>query len=236
MPENNEHPEEAEEHQQEQEVEKQEEEQDVEDKTAGAAYGEGDLGLDQSLTNNDAMEKAVEEQQDVAKEGEGGGEKLLGDLNGKVEEDEEEGERESATKVGSEETKEPKQDDEEEEEKEEEKQDRVVEEKETTATKKAPRRRPSSSAATEEGPPPIYTTDPKDEDYFASLSQEELEWYEELGPKAEAVAGRKVECTACHRQITNVQGNNMLRHPLLGVVLCRMCRKVGVTRWRILVM
>ncbi len=76
----------------------------------------------------------------------------------------------------------------------------------------------------EKAPPPCYELDPKDDDYFSSLSQEELEWYTDLGPKPEAVASRKTECTACHRQITNLQGSNLLRHPLLGVAVCRYCR------------
>ena len=64
----------------------------------------------------------------------------------------------------------------------------------------------------------------QDELYFASLSQEELEWYKELGPKPEAVKSKGVVCTCCFKQITGQPGQRCCRHPLLGVVMCKTCR------------
>ena len=61
-----------------------------------------------------------------------------------------------------------------------------------------------------------------DSEWFASLPKEELEWYEELGPRSER--SQSVQCTVCHKQITNLTTFNVVRHPVLGVVLCRQCR------------
>ena len=107
-------------------------------------------------------------------------------------------------------------------EKTEEEGDRAEEDKEKARNVKKKKSAPPAKEETvDRGSPPVYESDPKDEEYFATLSQEELEWYQEMGPKAEALRSRKVECTACHRQITNLNYPNLLRHPLLGVWICK---------------
>ena len=64
-----------------------------------------------------------------------------------------------------------------------------------------------------------------DDEFFAGLSQEEREWYEELGPSQEEIEDKVINCTACGKQITNEHSmNSAQRHPLLGVIVCRQCK------------
>lgn len=63
-----------------------------------------------------------------------------------------------------------------------------------------------------------------DEQYFAQLDADELAAYQSEGPSPESVAERVMTCTACFKQVTNCQGNNVQRHPCLGVPVCRACK------------
>ena len=74
---------------------------------------------------------------------------------------------------------------------------------------------------------------PPDKDYFAfEVSQEEKEWYEELGPTPASMAKKSISCMVCSKQVTNIH-TQLVRHPFLGIAMCRTCRNfyVGDGEW-----
>lgn len=65
-----------------------------------------------------------------------------------------------------------------------------------------------------------------DSEFFSLLSAEELEWYDEHGPKPEDIEDKVLHCTCCQKQVTNQDANQSAqRHPLLGVLICKPCKQ-----------
>jgi len=60
--------------------------------------------------------------------------------------------------------------------------------------------------------------------FYDSVSDEEKKFYEEEGPTMESVETMNIQCTACWKQVNHHVVNNIMRHPLLGVAVCRNCR------------
>jgi len=60
--------------------------------------------------------------------------------------------------------------------------------------------------------------------FFDSVSDEEKQFYEENGPTVDSVETMNIQCTACWKQVNHHVMNNIMRHPLLGVAVCRNCR------------
>jgi len=60
--------------------------------------------------------------------------------------------------------------------------------------------------------------------FFDSVSDEEKKFYEENGPTVDSVETMNIQCTACWKQVNHHVMNNIMRHPLLGVAVCRNCR------------
>lgn len=117
----------------------------------------------------------------------------------------------------------------------EEKEDQNVEETDSSAKEDAEQSKANGKDAAKEdapeGAPEDEDEKPKelikvipDEEFFASLSQEEREWYDELGPSQEDVDDKVIHCTSCGKQVTNESANTAQRHPLLGVITCRQCK------------
>ncbi len=82
---------------------------------------------------------------------------------------------------------------------------------------------PEVVSSTTSKPKPAFTQI-SDAEYYAALNNDELDWYAELGPKGDRVACQAVNCTACHKQITSVNANTVIRHPVLAVTVCSGCR------------
>merc|ERR1711915_467489 len=60
--------------------------------------------------------------------------------------------------------------------------------------------------------------------FYDNVSDEEKKYYEEEGPSIESIESLNVQCTACWKQVNHHVMNNIMRHPLLGVAVCRNCR------------
>ena len=63
-----------------------------------------------------------------------------------------------------------------------------------------------------------------DEEFFASLSESEIRWYNNHRTSPDELETRKIECTACFKQVNHKKNRgSTFRHPLLGVVICKSC-------------
>lgn len=60
--------------------------------------------------------------------------------------------------------------------------------------------------------------------FYDNVSEEEKKFYEENGPTVESVEKMNIQCTACWKQVNHLIMNNIMRHPELGVAVCRSCK------------
>merc|ERR1711892_1374612 len=60
--------------------------------------------------------------------------------------------------------------------------------------------------------------------FYDNVTEEEKKFYEENGPTVESVETMNIQCTACWKQVNHHVMNNIMRHPELGVAVCRSCR------------
>ena len=60
--------------------------------------------------------------------------------------------------------------------------------------------------------------------FFDSVSEEEKNYYEEHSPSQSKLETININCTACWKQVNHHVMNNLVRHPVLGVAVCRHCR------------
>jgi len=60
--------------------------------------------------------------------------------------------------------------------------------------------------------------------FFDKVSEEEKNFYSEHGPTPESVEKMNIQCTACWKQVNHHVMNNIMRHPELGVAVCRTCK------------
>ena len=80
----------------------------------------------------------------------------------------------------------------------------------------------------------VITVDDKGEDapsktitdavFFANISEEEKKYYESKAPSQGSLETSTIQCTACWKQVNHHVMNNIMRHPVLGVPICRNCR------------
>lgn len=59
--------------------------------------------------------------------------------------------------------------------------------------------------------------------FFENISQDEKDFYSEEGQKAEDIGEMSIQCTACWKQVNHHVKNDVNRHPMLGVPICRSC-------------
>ena len=60
--------------------------------------------------------------------------------------------------------------------------------------------------------------------FFASVSEEEKQYYEDNSLSQAKLETFNVRCTACWKQVNHHVMNSVMRHPVLGVAICRYCR------------
>lgn len=60
--------------------------------------------------------------------------------------------------------------------------------------------------------------------FFDSVSEEEKKYYEDNAPSQSKLETLNINCTACWKQVNHHVMNNIMRHPVLGVAICRHCR------------
>ena len=60
--------------------------------------------------------------------------------------------------------------------------------------------------------------------FFANISEEEKKYYESKAPSQGSLETSTIQCTACWKQVNHHVMNNIMRHPVLGVPICRNCR------------
>ena len=60
--------------------------------------------------------------------------------------------------------------------------------------------------------------------FFDSVSEEEKKYYEENSPSQAKLETVNINCTACWKQVNHHVMNSLMRHPVLGVAICRHCR------------
>ena len=60
--------------------------------------------------------------------------------------------------------------------------------------------------------------------FFDSVSEEEKTYYEDNSPSQSKLETININCTACWKQVNHHVMNNIMRHPVLGVAICRYCR------------
>jgi len=60
--------------------------------------------------------------------------------------------------------------------------------------------------------------------FYENVTEEEKKYYEENGPTMDSVETMNIQCTACWKQVNHHVMNNIMRHPDLGVAVCRNCR------------
>jgi len=80
----------------------------------------------------------------------------------------------------------------------------------------------------------VITVDDKGEDapsktitdavFFANISEEEKKYYESKAPSQGSLETSTIQCTACWKQVNHHVMNNIMRHLVLGVPICRNCR------------
>ena len=80
----------------------------------------------------------------------------------------------------------------------------------------------------------VITVDDKGEDvpsktitdavFFANISEEEKKYYESKVPSQGSLETLTIQCTACWKQVNHHVMNSIMRHPVLGVPICRSCR------------
>ena len=63
-----------------------------------------------------------------------------------------------------------------------------------------------------------------DADFYDSVSEEEKQYYEKNSLPQSKLESHDVRCTACWKQVNHHIMNNVVRHPVLGVAICRQCR------------
>ena len=60
--------------------------------------------------------------------------------------------------------------------------------------------------------------------FFDSVSEEEKQYYEDNSLSQAKLETFNVRCTACWKQVNHHVMNSVMRHPVLGVAICRYCR------------
>lgn len=60
--------------------------------------------------------------------------------------------------------------------------------------------------------------------FYDNVTEEEKKYYDENGPTMDSVETMNIQCTACWKQVNHHVMNNIMRHPDLGVAVCRTCR------------
>jgi len=68
-----------------------------------------------------------------------------------------------------------------------------------------------------------YTWDMSDDHYYKALDSKQLAFLEERCPDVITIENRSIHCTACNQRLY-AKLNNIVRHPLLGVALCKNCK------------
>ena len=66
--------------------------------------------------------------------------------------------------------------------------------------------------------------DVSNEEWFSNLPAEEILHHKEHVLDALELERESVVCTSCFRQINHKQAGAVLRHPVLGVAVCKQCR------------
>ena len=59
--------------------------------------------------------------------------------------------------------------------------------------------------------------------FFDSVSEEEKQYYEEKAPSQQSLETMNINCTACWKQVNHHLVNTVMRHPILGVAVCKTC-------------
>jgi len=80
----------------------------------------------------------------------------------------------------------------------------------------------------------VITVDDKGEDipsktipdtvFFENVSEEEKKFYEDKCPSQQSLETMNIQCTACWKQVNHHIMNSVMRHPVLGVAICKQCR------------
>ena len=70
----------------------------------------------------------------------------------------------------------------------------------------------------------IETTIHTDKDWIKNLDPKELEYYQKNQISIEVLEDRRVHCTACYEQGNHKQKGFFVRHPTLGVPICKACK------------
>ena len=60
--------------------------------------------------------------------------------------------------------------------------------------------------------------------FFANISEEEKKYYESKAPSQGSLETSTIQCTSCWKQVNHHVMNNIMRHPVIGVPICRNCR------------
>ena len=70
----------------------------------------------------------------------------------------------------------------------------------------------------------IETTIHTDSDWIKNLDPQELKYYQSNQISIEALEDKRVQCTACYEQGNHKQKGFFVRHPTLGVPICKACK------------
>merc|ERR1712096_79330 len=70
-----------------------------------------------------------------------------------------------------------------------------------------------------------------DDEWFAGIGSKELKFYKKNMGSEEKMEENTIVCTACYRQINHKIPGMVLRHPDLGVPVCKQCKKFYHGEW-----
>ena len=60
--------------------------------------------------------------------------------------------------------------------------------------------------------------------FYENVSDEEKQYYEDKAPSQDSLENKIITCSACNKQVNHHILNSVMRHPVLGVAICRSCR------------
>lgn len=72
--------------------------------------------------------------------------------------------------------------------------------------------------------PDISSKTVPDHQFFDSVTEKEKLYYEKNAPSVDLIEDMNIQCTACWKQVNHHVRNNIMRHPDLGVPICRGCK------------
>lgn len=64
-----------------------------------------------------------------------------------------------------------------------------------------------------------------DPEFFASLPEKQLKWFKKHRKNAEELEDASIVCTGCFSQVNHKLKGVVVRHPVLGVPICKNCKK-----------